>query len=504
MRTLVAFLLCATGVFGDMFSRDGDLEECVCFNKTSDSSCTGSISSQCEDYYKSVGWTLWPAAIGLLFFLIILPVIRCARRCCNCCGGKKPSEGCCCPSNEPHSGYSSCETCSLKLFIFAGTVLIAGLTIVILVRSRDLKDGVEDLGEDIDNFAKQIDTAADTIVIEYNALSPLDTSDAVRQEIQDAAWTAKNQTEDITDGVNDMYNYDHKKWYSRHYVTIGICCAMLFVFIISSIVALCNIKTCLPSIAMSMLSMAGLLFCIVVVVYQVSGVVMTDVCDNYNTTTGYLQDRIESKLGCNPGATTGLVEMITNTEQTKTAFTNRVCDAACNGLYNCPLSCSPKAFDTIELILDNSSPVDTADPAYATCGSTPAQCTVRMCATTCAAGSIRTASQQIVGNITTYVPSFNNITTHVYPVANCSILTQFVDTIESPVCNTLKDGAVDSWALTMGILILAIALSFVLLLGQKRFGYKPPYAEVGHAQPTQPHTYYPQAPGPITNYGTAA
>eukprot|EP01059_Diplonema_ambulator_P026281 TRINITY_DN43538_c0_g1_i1.p1 TRINITY_DN43538_c0_g1~~TRINITY_DN43538_c0_g1_i1.p1 ORF type:complete len:504 (+),score=173.53 TRINITY_DN43538_c0_g1_i1:27-1538(+) len=484
----------------NMMSYSSKLEDCLCYNATTNSPCSGSIQSQCESYYKAVAWTLWPGVFGLLFFLIILPFIRLARRCCNCCGGSKPSEGCCCPSDEPHSGYSTCEVCSLKLFIFAGTVVIAAMGLATVIRSADLKDGIITLGNDLNDFADKINNATDTAVTEYNALSTLDVSSSSKQQVEDAAYTAGNQTQDLRNGINDMNDYDHNKWYSRYYVTFIICCLILLVFLLCSFVALCNLKSCLPAIAMSLLSMSGILFCIVVVLYQISGVVTTDVCDSYNTTTTYLQERIENELGCNPGSTTGLAVITSTTESAKTSFTNRICQAACQGLYNCPLSCNPEEFSTVELILDNSSPANPSDPAFATCGTTPSECTVRMCATDCVDGSIKQESQYIVGNITTSVPAFNNIFTYVYPVANCSVLTDLVNTIEDPVCNTVKDCAVDSWALTTCTLVLAIVLSIVMLMGQKRFGYKPPYRSLGEHQPMS--THYPTAPPPL-RYGTA-
>ena len=490
LRTAAIAALVAT-------SQARDLAECVCF--LNDTSCTGdSWKDQCDDYYKSIGYTIWIGIFGMLFFLIALPMILIIRRCCNGCGGHQPSKGLCYPKrNEYFEGYSTSHVLILKFLIFGilGASLAFGIPVI--TQSNKVSGSIDDVGGYLDQLIVEVDEAIDVVKTDFQAIPDVDLSEIIA-EIE----KVESQMDDVRNGKKDMIKYDHNSAISRDNWTVGIMCGVCGCFLLAVLIAVCSITKFFPYLILSFLIIVGLGVAIVTTFYQITGLLTHDFCNDYDNVSGNLIRRAEHELGCNPNSTTGLADIIIKSNEGMQKFQTRICADVMpqiNAAFTYQQTvCTPPDWRQFVPILNNSNTVNTAAP-YDTCRLNPQDnCSIADCADRCQQGSpIQLQCAQLVN-----AALFKNIEDEVYPVANCTVLRTFVGQMESPICD-LKSSTSSVWGLTAVLLACAAVGSIAVMLGIKRFApLHSEYRDLSHEQ-QQPQEVYPTPAPPVASYGTA-
>eukprot|EP01060_Flectonema_neradi_P017168 TRINITY_DN2399_c0_g1_i1.p1 TRINITY_DN2399_c0_g1~~TRINITY_DN2399_c0_g1_i1.p1 ORF type:complete len:394 (+),score=80.79 TRINITY_DN2399_c0_g1_i1:67-1248(+) len=302
-------------------SQARDLAECVCF--LNDTSCSGdSWQDQCEDYYRAIGVTIWIGIFGILFFLFAMPIVLIVRRCCNGCGGHKPSKGLCYPKkNELFSGYSAKEVLALKIVIFGVLGASLAFGIPVITQSDEVSGSINDVGHYLEGLITEVDEAIDVVKNDFSTIPDLNYAD-----IADEVQKAEDQMQDIRNAKEDMIKYDHNSATSRDNWTVGLMCGVCGVFILASLCAICNVSKVFPYILLSFLIIVGLGVALITTVYQITGLLTNDFCNDYTEVSGSLIRRAENELGCSVGSTTGLNEIIIESNKGMDTFETRVCN----------------------------------------------------------------------------------------------------------------------------------------------------------------------------------
>ncbi|KAJ9462556.1 hypothetical protein DIPPA_10449 [Diplonema papillatum] len=466
MQLAFLALLFLTFVQNCAADRSAKLAKCLCFDRATNTGCTGVITDQCQDYVKSLVITLYPSIACAVIFLFLFPMFMLCRRCCNTCGGREPSDGICCPDKKSFTGYSSCERSTVKCLLLFFCVSVAVMSVVTFFRSSSVSDGVDDVTDVMMNMVHEVNNATDLALVEFDQLGDY-ISEADKQAIMDAAEVIRSASKDIENVKDDIDRYDRSKWYSRNNITIGFSVVAFLLFAVGGCMALCNVSMGVAQCAVTLFTSFGVTFCYVVAIYQVGSSFIDDVCDTYPDSTAQIFDRIESRLGCDPGDA-GLNQIITQTRTAQATFSNDVCPEICSPqLFVCPNSCTPPQFDTMARILTESSPSNPGDSAFAPCDD---PCTVQKCAEQCTAGSApQVAASQVVQQLGQFLPVFETIEQVVFPVASCTFLTNFFTDMQEPFCNETGDPMYQLWQVTACIMFAILLGTFVLAIGSKRF-----------------------------------
>ena len=200
-------------------------------------------------------------------------------------------------------------------------------------------------------------------------------------------------------------------------------------------------------------------------------------------------EEVEKKIGCG-GGTGGISRLLTDIEEAKTTYSQRVCNdlflPVCNPAlpvgFNCPTApCLPGAnIHDFSLMLTDSTSKTTGVP-FQNCPN--GVCSISQCAVHCEnVGGIQDASRWAYNNFTIYGGALSRVEEELYPIAACAPLRTFVENIHYPLCSQLKPAINDIFRIAVSQFGLLVVASWLLLMGDKRLGSRGTKTQIRHLE----------------------
>ena len=456
MDTKLLLTLMTFGMLAVLSSAETNLQHCLCYNVETESDCYGSFDSQCKDYIKEVALVAWPSVVGMILFILIIPMAAMCMCFCKCCQYQ--------PGDAAPPAWHRTAFFIIVCICVAGGSICTGFAVH---HSDELSDGVEDMDTLINRLVVKmkadINQASDT----YNVLRqnrPEAVSEESAQVVEDVKNNITRQANDINDAEEDVLKWDHGsgKWDSRHGITIAFCVIGLFTIVLGFLVGFCN-RTWPSYSVVFLLCLFGTLVAIACLAYQTVEQVSNDICNDYNDVETQLLLRANTELGCNAGQTTGMG-----------SFTGAVSTAEDNvGAEMFALLCTAMPlFSGCETltgnwdIMSNAYENDTVVPVAAQAGCTD-PCTLKQCAATtggCPEGDTRTNAVAFKGIYDSVSGEFAILDSLVAQWGRCQALRQFVDDAEVHLCDGIEPEADKIWIAVMFLMVCMLATSLFVLV----------------------------------------
>eukprot|EP01061_Rhynchopus_euleeides_P017206 TRINITY_DN2865_c0_g1_i1.p1 TRINITY_DN2865_c0_g1~~TRINITY_DN2865_c0_g1_i1.p1 ORF type:complete len:495 (+),score=174.54 TRINITY_DN2865_c0_g1_i1:74-1558(+) len=494
MTSAMRILLAAAVLLAVAATATGSkLEECLCYDVATESDCDGSFDHQCRGYIKEVALVAWPSVLGMLLFIMIVPMASVCICFCKCCRYQ--------PGDAPPPQWHRTAFYVTVCVCLIGGAICMGFAVE---HSEELTTGVDSMNDLVSDLVKELKDNANAAADSYSTLSlkyPQYAPASVNQTVNDVRNNVTRQADDITDAEDDVLKWDHGdgKWNSRRGLTIAFCALGLIVIILALATGLCMSSWTVYSVVF-LVCLFGTMVAITALAYQTVEQVSNDICDDYPTVTNLLLLRANTELGCNAGQTTGMQNLVTAVSDAESAVGE--------GLYN--QLCTDQLFDCTTLNTSWASmseavrnpaviPEDSTD--LGTCRSVPGGCTVAACAVNCTANSpIQVASAQANQLDATVQPLFATLDIVVSNWGTCSRLAYFVQDAQTHLCDNIEPHTDKIWiSVTFLMVCMLITAMFLLVTaGQRKASATSQYSAVDDID------VYEVPSTQLKTYGTAA
>jgi hypothetical protein len=234
-----------------------------------------------QGYVVRLAVFLIPGLILAVLTLLCCPVFFIGRYCCNCCGGRSPSSGFCCGSSKP-AVYSSMDIIRPKLFAIMLILLGAAFSIWGIVESGMTVSGLLGFADDVEdtpvrlmNHLQRIEVAL--TIPTYDALSDTSSTEnlfnnsglsATGTDVKDKMDAA------LRDNIGAFRGYVQ----DFSYVMFVIFAIPLGAVAFGAISAMCNVRTCIPMLLVSIMFLMGFVLWTSHGLFSAVGLAAGDLC----------------------------------------------------------------------------------------------------------------------------------------------------------------------------------------------------------------------------------
>ena len=464
--SLLFCVLFATLVGRCSAGTNADLERCICYNSTSETNCDGDFSHQCKDYMKAVGLSCWPSVLGLVLFIMVIPMVGVGMCFCRCCKPNPDEEGA--PPLWHKLGF---------FFILMVMLLGGGLaTAFAISNSETLSTGVDELSDIVDTLVRKAQSDTTAAATAYGGLPAGIMKPTIQAQLQSVSKKVDDQTKEINDAKSDVLDWDHGKWASRRTLTIGVTVASLITILLSFSAGLLRNK-CFTYTVVFFLCLMGTISSIAALAYQTTEKVSDDVCHDYAAVTEITMNRATTELGCKPTSTDGLYEIVKAVTAAEAPVGTYIFDAVCkaNVLFTC--GSKPTTFDSMNAAITDVTvlPASAASPEVTACVAAGA-CTIKACSTLCT-GNYKDKAAEVVAQ----AARFQDLKRIAASWGGCQEVAKSFADARKPLCDDVEPYADRIW-IAVAFLLLAMFVTTVLLMAYSQGAKeaRDQYTDIGH------------------------